>query len=160
FTDGEPDAPPYRPCANPEVLSTFADNVRSDRFRLGVVALPTGDKSADALAVRLARLLASIGDDQATNAKNTFRIIKYRDGPDPTQSIREQIRELISSRLDLIAPRVIDLGERRHHRLSQEFTVVNKSRVLREIEIATAELHFDQIKVPVTVTPSTIRIPS
>lgn len=156
FTDGEPEAPPYRPCERPDVLEAFAAGVRHDQFRFGVVALPTGDEESDRLARRLEELLRSISTDAATRAHQSFRVISY-DRERGMRSVRQQVDDLLRSRVDL-APTELQLAAAHRPNLDETFTLTNRSKVTRTVRVPAATLSIGPLRQQLAVTPAEVKI--
>lgn len=159
FTDGRPEAPLYRQCVDPGVLSAFSAGLRDDRFRMGVVALPTGTTSADELSSRLSDLLQRMPGYEEVK-ENGVRVIGFNDKGQQIDGIRRQIIELISSRLDLVQPERLDLGSHYEINLKTWLTVANRSKVPRTLAVRGSALQVQGIgsPIPVTVTPATITL--
>jgi hypothetical protein len=159
FTDGRPDAPPYRPCNDPGVLSTFSAGLREDRFRMGVVALPTGTSSAEELSGRLSELLQRMPGYEEIR-KNTLRVIGFNDSGHRIDGIRREILELISSRVDLLDPPQLALNRHYKINLDTTVTIVNKSRVPRTLALrgAILSLRESQQPIAISVAPAVITL--
>ena len=159
FTDGGPEAPLYRPCNDPGVLSSLSVGLREDRFRMAVVALPGGTSSGQKLSARLTQLVRHMpGYDQIPG--NVVRVIDFTEHGHRTDGVRREILALISSRVDLVEPAKLMLGEHYKVSLKARMTVVNRSTMPRTLILrgATLNLVGGQNPIDVTITPSTITL--
>jgi hypothetical protein len=157
FTDGEPEAPPYRACERPEVLETFAAGVRKDAFRFGVVALPTGNDEADRLSRRLDELLRTISPHSAANTHPSFRRIEY-DRQHGMSSVVQELGILMNSRVDLGPATDIHLDDAYRPRLDQTFTLTNRSKITRTIRVPTATLSIGPLRQRLAVVPPEVKL--
>jgi hypothetical protein len=157
FTDGEPEAPPYRACERPEVLEAFAAGVRNDAFRFGVVALPTGNDEADRLALKLRELLRSISPQSVANKHPSFRMIEY-DRQHGMSSVRQELHILMYSRVDLAPITDIRLEDAYRPHLDQMFTLTNQSDITRTIRVPTATLTIGPLRQRLNVVPPEVKI--
>jgi hypothetical protein len=157
FTDGLPDAPPYRPCTNPGVLEAFAAGLREDRFRMGVVALPTGNQPADNLARKLSELLARMPGYDDVRSRSGVRVISLENLERP--KLASEILELISARVDLVSPQELRLGDVYHPAINQDLEIVNRSRVSRTIALRGIQLKLsDRKPLPLAFSPTSIEL--
>jgi hypothetical protein len=159
FTDGRPEAPLYRPCSDPGVLSAFSAGLNEDRFRMGLIALPGGRSSVQELSTLLKKLVRHMpGYDNIPG--NIVRVIDFTDNSHRADGIRREILALIGARIDLVEPAKLTLGAHYKVSMNTRMTVVNRSTVSRAISLRGATLNLIGRGKPidVAVTPSRITL--
>jgi hypothetical protein len=160
FADGGPEAPLYRPCSDPGVLGSFAAGLTEGRFRMGMVALPGGTSNVQELSSRLTQLMRQM-PGYAHMPGNAVRVIDFTENGNQADGVRRELLALIRSRIDLVEPAAVRLGEHYKIDLKIPMTVVNHSSLPRMLILrgATLNLIGEQKPIDVTVTPSTITLP-
>lgn len=159
FTDSRPDAPLYRPCSDPGVLSTFSAGLYEDRLRMGLIALPGGTSSVQELSALLTQLVRHMpGYDHVPG--NVVRVIDFTENGHGIDDIRRELLALIGARIDLIEPAKLSLGGHYKVNMNMRMTVVNRSTMSRAISLrgATLNLIEGQKPIDVVVTPSRIML--
>jgi hypothetical protein len=160
FAGGRPTSPPYRPCSDPGVSSSFWAGLREDRFRMGVLALPSAAGSARELSASLSALLQHMPGYEQT-AKRALRFMDLAEEEGPIHALRRDVLDLLNSRVDLVEPASLVLGSHYEVNLNAAITLVNRSNMPRTVTLRGAVLNLGGTARPiaVTVTPSTIVLP-
>ena len=152
FTDGEHDPPEYSPYRGREVrLDEFFPQLEVARYKLGLVALPGGNGQVDRSIIEL---VDAWDPGRKRQLAGDVRVIKPEPG-DPVGSLLEQVIRLLQLRIDLVAPRNVDLGEQVRPRIEQSFRIRNGTGIARTIRLSRAWFRSAGARaaVPLEVSP-------
>lgn len=136
FTDGEHDPPEYSRYRNAQIrLEDFFPRLGAARHKLGLVILPDGSGTID--ESRLLRLIESW--DPRNELRNGGALASITPNvQDPKKTLIDPIYDLLRSRIDLVAPRDLDLGDQVRPRIQEEAKVHNGTRIVRTVKLKGA----------------------
>lgn len=163
FTDGEHDPPEFSPFRGEDlVLEDLLPREAVVHHRLGLVALP--GEGGD-VAPGLLRLIERWDPGGEARRHGELALIELEADASLDRQIAhlaEEIEGLLSMRIDLLAPPILELGSAFRPRVDRRLTVANRSRTARTIEIAEAVWIPEGAgaEVPLGVAPRRFEIPA